>query len=108
MKKSIDFVLEQHFDYLSLNVMWAEPATALDRKIDSPIENIPRTEYAQRINFKHPHVSNKEISGLYRKTFRRFYMHPKFILGQILGIRSVKKIKNLLTILVELLRKDRF
>lgn len=108
MEISIESVLERNFDYLSLNVMWAEPSTALDRKIDSPIENIPRTEYARQINFKHPHVSNEQISKLYRKSFRRFYMNPKFILRQIVGIRSFKKIKNLLTISLDLLRKDRF
>ena len=108
MENSLNFVFEQHFNYLSLNVMWAEPATSLDRKIASPKKNIPRTEYARHINFNHPHVSSEEISELYRKSFRRFYMHPKFILEQLISIRSFKKIKNLLTILMDLLRKDRF
>jgi radical SAM superfamily enzyme YgiQ (UPF0313 family) len=108
MKKSLNFVFDQNFNYLSLNVMWVEPATTLDRNIDSPKKDIPRTEYARQINFNHPHVSSEQILKLYRKSFRRFYMHPKFILGQIAGIRSFKKIKNLLTILSDILRKDRF
>jgi len=108
MQRSIDFVLERDFDYLSLNVLWAEPFTAFDRKIDSTAENIPRTQYAQSINFKHPHASSDQIEALYRRSFRRFYLDPGFMLRQIGSIRSLKKIRNLMSIVMDLAGKDRY
>jgi len=107
MKASLDFVKKMDFDYLALNFMWAEPLSDFGEKMQSDIIETPGTSAMQEVNFKHRYVSNGELKRFYRKSIRNFYLRPRFIVRQIAGIRSIKKIKNIISIMKGLVRKER-
>ena len=102
MKRSIDFVKKTNFDYLSLNVMWVEPFVGFNEKLHLDIHDVPTAHALQKMNFEHPFVSNDQIEKFYRKCFRDFYLNPRFIIKQLAGIRSIKKIRKTVDIFREL------
>lgn len=107
MKKSIDFVKNMGFDYVALNVAWAESSTDFTEKLNSNIKDVSRHKALQQMNFEHPYVSTDELEKFYRKCYRDFYLNPRFIIKQLAGIRSIKKIRNMFGIFRELFARDK-
>jgi radical SAM superfamily enzyme YgiQ (UPF0313 family) len=103
MNRSLEIVEKMQPDFLSLNVLWADPladmggAVGLDSGAD-------RSGYSTRINFRHPHVTNEEISNLYRKAMRRFYFRRRSIVHQLHGLGSWRRIRQLTRTLFGLIR----
>jgi len=105
MKRSMAFVRQLQADYLSLNIMWAEPNTDFSGAVQTETGEVSRTSYAQQINFQHPHVSQQDILRLYRQAFLSFYLSPRFIARRLLEIRSMARIKNIFKIVKALATK---
>jgi radical SAM superfamily enzyme YgiQ (UPF0313 family) len=106
MEDSVAFVRKLKVDYLSLNILWAEPFTAFQDRV-TPDSGVMPEKYAHSINFDHPSVSQEEITQFYRKSFRRFYLNPRFISRQLSGLRSYKRVKNVCKIAKDLLHKEK-
>lgn len=107
MKRSVNFAKANKFDYISLNILWAEPLTEIAQKLQNNIKTGPDSKAMKKINFRHPSVSGGEIINLYKKCIRDFYLNPVFILRQLSGIRSFKKIRNLLYLVGKLFLESR-
>lgn len=93
MKKSLKFVRSAGFDFIALNVLWAERFTDIAEKLSGDIQTDNSSEAMKSINFSHPHVSNKELVKLYRSSMMSIYLNPVFLFRQIAGLRSFKKLR---------------
>ncbi|MFH1368211.1 MAG: radical SAM protein [Elusimicrobiota bacterium] len=92
MVRSVEFVKKLHFDYISINILWAERFTDIADKLQGNIITESSDEAMKKINFQHSLVSSDDIIALYNKSIRSIYLNPLFILRQLMGIRSFKKI----------------
>lgn len=109
MKRSIAFFKEIGLDYVAVNTLWAEPNTGVMDKVGEAVEETENiAESMKKINFKHPYASADEIYALYKKTIRDFYLRPSFIFNQIVRLRSPKKFKRLVDIVLRLFVKNPF
>lgn len=95
MKRSIKFVRDAGFDYISLNILWVEPFTALAGDMKGAGNSVPSLEAMTKINFTHPSVSAEEIQALYRSALRGIYFSPAFILSRLRSIRSWKRLREI-------------
>jgi len=93
MRKSVDFVKALSFDYISLNILWAEPHTKIAHQLQGDIKPASSLDAMKKINFHHSSVSSDDLTAFYNKCMKDIYLNPLFILKQIVSVRSVKKIR---------------
>lgn len=105
MKRSLKFVKRTGFDYIALNILWAERFTEIADKLEGSITTDSSDDAMKRINFTHPTVSSGDLVNLYKKSFMEIYFSPRFIFRQITGIRSIKKIRILAYLIKRVLTK---
>jgi radical SAM superfamily enzyme YgiQ (UPF0313 family) len=104
MERSLAFVRKLKPDYLSLNVLWADPIAEIGAsvKLDSSVAG---GCYSSEINFTHPHVTQAEIRRLYRKAVRQFYFQGYSLARQLLRMRSWRRMHTVAGIISGLFRR---
>lgn len=102
MKRSVRFVRDAGFDYVSLNILWVEPLTALAGEIKTTDGSVSPLESMKKLNFAHPTVTAGEVQALYRSSMRSIYFSPSFILNQLRNIRSWKRLREITRLALKL------
>ncbi|MBF0450903.1 MAG: radical SAM protein [Candidatus Magnetomorum sp.] len=92
-------------DYISLNIMWAEPLTTFTRSLKTPVKKNPRTQAMTGINFDHPHMTAKEIRQLHTRFMMQFYLSPLTIARQVRRLKSFKRLRRVMHIFLSLIKK---
>lgn len=104
MKRSLSFVNRLKPDYLSLNILWAEPLTDIGSFV-SIANGIASDDFASKLNFIHPYVTQPDIDKLYKKALRQFYLQKHSLYRQLVKLRSWKRLKHVVTIVCGLIRR---
>jgi len=94
-------------DYISLNILWAEPQTKLTQSLKTTIKR-PRTQAMQQINFDHPHMTAQEVRKLHKQLMLKFYFSPLTIGRQLIRLTSLKRLKRVVSIAMSFIRQMNF
>jgi radical SAM superfamily enzyme YgiQ (UPF0313 family) len=101
MQDTINFTKKLKPDYVSVSIMTPYPGTRLYEKVKSsgkfviPEDWIEFSHTNPRMLFEHPDFPSPELTEkMFKKFFREFYMDPRFIIRNILSVRSWSDFKR--------------
>jgi radical SAM superfamily enzyme YgiQ (UPF0313 family) len=93
-------------DYISLNIMWAEPETSFTQSLKIPVKHKPRTQAMTQINFDHPYMSADEIRKVHKRLMIQFYLSPLTIARQFLRLTSFKRLQRVFHIVLSIVKSN--
>jgi radical SAM superfamily enzyme YgiQ (UPF0313 family) len=96
MQRTLDFAIELDTDYAQFNILTAYPGTEVWKLAEkNGWLRVKNYDYSvSDFTLELPTVSQEEITAMYKKAHRKYYLRPKIILRRIWKIRSWAQLKQ--------------